>query len=161
MQWNRTCNCLSVIISEEVRINMRRIDKIIIHCSATAPNANVGAVAIDAMHKARGWRGIGYHKVIRRDGSIEDGRSLEKAGAHARGHNAYSVGICLEGGVKSDGKTPDFNYTRKQLHTLYGLLFELIGKYPGCDILGHRDLPGVTKACPCFDVQAWLNKKEA
>ncbi len=139
---------------------MRKINKFIIHCSATAPGANVGAVEIDAMHKARGWRGIGYHKVIRRDGSIEDGRPIEQAGAHAKGHNTNSIGICLVGGVMKDGKTPDFNYTRRQLHSLYALLFDLTGQYPGCDILGHRDLPGVTKACPCFDVRAWLNKKE-
>jgi N-acetylmuramoyl-L-alanine amidase len=147
---------------------VKKVSEIVIHCSATSPSADIGAFEINAMHMKKGWRGIGYHKVIRRDGTIENGRKLDddefiealEIGAHARGHNAHSVGICLIGGVKSDGVTPDFNYTRRQLHSLYALLFDMIGQFPGAEILGHRDLPNVKKACPCFDVRAWLGKVE-
>ena len=147
---------------------MKKVDEIVIHCSATPPSIDIGASEIDEMHKARGWRGIGYHKVIRRDGSIENGRMLDddefindlEAGAHARGHNGHSVGICLVGwiSVKDGIATPEFNYTRRQMHALYGLLFDMVDQFPGAAILGHRDLPGVTKACPCFNVREWLGR---
>jgi N-acetylmuramoyl-L-alanine amidase len=147
---------------------MKKVDEIVIHCSATPPSSDIGASEIDEMHKARGWRGIGYHKVIRRDGTIENGRVLDddefisdiEVGAHSRGHNGHSVGICLVGGIRvKDGiASPEFNYTRRQMHALYGLLFEMIAQFPGATILGHRDLPGVTKACPCFNVREWMGR---
>lgn len=136
----------------------REITHIVIHCSATAPGSDIGAMEIDRMHKARGWSMIGYHSVIKRNGQIETGRPIEKAGAHVKGHNAHSIGICLVGGVKEDGKTPEFNYTRAQMVSLEALHNSYMHEYPKAESCGHRDFPGVNKACPCFDVAAYLGK---
>lgn len=134
---------------------MRAIDRIVIHCSATRAGVDIGAKEIEGWHIERGFTSIGYHKIIRRDGTTEDGRPLDKAGAHAKGFNAYSIGICLVGGVGADGITPEFNFTRNQMQALDLLLIQLIEAYPDAGICGHRDLPGVDKACPCFDVYSW------
>lgn len=136
---------------------MRGIDKIIIHCSATPPNLDIGAKEIRTWHKMdRGWSDIGYHYVVRRQGTIELGRPLAIAGAHARGHNANSIGICLVGGVDSTNQ-PEDNFTPPQLFTAKLLVRGLLVEFGDeVEVLGHRDLPGVTKDCPCFDVLAWL-----
>ena len=134
---------------------MRNIKLLIIHCSATPPSLNIGAIEIDKWHKDRGWSGIGYHYVIRRNGLVECGRPLLKSGAHAKGYNSKSIGICLVGGI--DGaKKPDNNFAAAQFAALTLLLKDLISLFPKADILGHRDLPSVSKACPCFDVKLWL-----
>ncbi len=133
---------------------MRPIDLIVVHVSATPPDMDIGAAEIKQWHKDKGWSDIGYHAVIRRNGQVEDGRPIERAGAHARGYNAHSFGICLVGGVDEDGK-PDFNLTRPQMDSLYRLLNVVEYEYPDTDLRGHRDLPGVSKACPCFNVRAW------
>ena len=134
---------------------MRDINALIIHVTATPPSMVVGIDMIDSWHVAIGMDCVAYHYNIGRDGTIEEGRPLEKPGAHARGHNTHSIGICLEGGVKEDKKTPDSNFTRAQLKSLDKLLTELLERFPASEVFGHRDLPGVTKACPCFDVRAW------
>ena len=137
---------------------MRDITDIVIHCSATAPSKDIGVKEIDAMHKARGWSGIGYHAVIRRNGQIETGRPLEKVGAHVKGHNTNSIGICMVGGVMEDGKTPDFNYTRAQLISAEALLNSYAREFPNAERCGHRDFPEVHKACPCFDVGEYFGR---
>ena len=76
----------------------RKIDKIIVHCSATKPSHDIDVKEVDKWHKKRGWSGIGYHFFIKRGGQIEIGRSLEKQGAHTKGHNKSSIGICYAGG---------------------------------------------------------------
>ena len=86
---------------------MRRIDRIIIHCSATNPEQDFCAADIDRWLKAKGWSGIGYHYVIKLDGTIEKGRDVSKAGAHAFGYNKRSIGVCYIGGVDMDGKPSD------------------------------------------------------
>lgn len=135
---------------------MRSIDKIVIHCSATPPSMDIGAVAIDEWHRIENrWSGIGYHKVIRRNGAVEQGRDLERVGAHAKGHNSHSIGICMVGGVNSEGKAEN-NFTLHQFSALLDELIALTADYPDAVIVGHRDLPGVRKSCPCFDVSAWL-----
>lgn len=135
---------------------MRKIDSIIIHCSATKPDMNIGAAEIRDWHvSGNGWADIGYHFVIRRNGMTETGRPIEKAGAHAYGHNASSIGICLVGGIDQDGKA-DCNYTHHQWTALKALVRSLTdrtGKAPGARVLGHRDVSH--KACPCFNVSAW------
>ena len=134
---------------------MRPIREIIIHCAATPPNMDIGATEIDRWHRQRGFKGIGYHFVIRRSGVLEQGRPLERIGAHAKGHNRYSIGICWVGGLDKNGKPAD-NRTDAQRTTLETLVKALHSIYPYARILGHRDLPGVNKACPCFDVDRWL-----
>ena len=81
----------------------RRTKFIIVHCSATSPSSDIGADEIDDMHLRRGWSGIGYHQVIRRDGEIEFGRHFDESGAHVKGQNFRSVGVCLIGGVNENG----------------------------------------------------------
>ena len=130
---------------------MRTITLIVIHCSAVRPGQRSSAKKINDWHHDRGFQnGIGYHYVVRRDGSIELGRPLEMIGAHVVGHNRHSIGICYEGGLNSFGKDDDTR-TPEQKVTLRKLLEELHRKFPKALIVGHRDLnPG--KRCPCFDV---------
>lgn len=115
---------------------------------------DIGFKEIDRWHRARGWRMCGYHRVIRRNGEVENGRPIDQSGAHARGYNNRSVGICMAGGVAKDGKTPEDNFTPEQYQSLHLLLTELQLVYPHAKIIGHY---GVSpKACPSFDVQEWL-----
>ena len=129
---------------------MRTITLIIIHCSATPEGKSLSAEACRQDHILhRGFRDIGYHFYITRDGEIHRGRALEKVGAHCRNHNAHSVGVCYEGGLDESGKTADTR-TPEQKERLRELLWKLHTLFPHALIVGHRDLPGVKKACPCF-----------
>lgn len=131
---------------------MRDIKKIIVHSAATPGEMDIGASEIDAWHKQRGFDCIGYHYVIRRDGKLEKGRDIGIAGAHCRGHNFSSIGVCLVGGVDAD-KNPCDNFTSKQKRTLTQLLNFLTLTFE-CEALGHRDISSST-ACPSFDVRDW------
>jgi N-acetylmuramoyl-L-alanine amidase len=131
------------------------VDHIVIHCSATRESQDIGAADIDRWHRQRGFLKIGYHYVIRRNGDVEVGRPLDEPGAHARGWNHRSIGICLAGGVMPNGRTPEDNFTVAQWDALDRTLKYLRYKFPQADIVGHRDLPGVNKACPSFDVAEW------
>jgi len=135
---------------------VREINRIIVHCSATKPSMDIGADEIKQWHLARGWSDIGYHWVITREGITEKGRSEKVAGAHARGHNSDSIGICLVGGIDEDGQ-PDCNYTAAQYRALNDTINGIYMRHNIHEVLGHRDLPGVTKACPCFDVQSFIS----
>lgn len=135
---------------------MREIRQIIIHCSATMPHQDIGAEQIREWHKMNGWEDIGYHYVIRINGIVEKGRPLQNPGAHARGWNGESLGICLVGGLNDDGQ-PDKTFNGYQLDILRDLLWYLTDRFPAAEILGHRDLPEVNKQCPCFDVKEWLD----
>ena len=136
------------------------VQKLIVHCSATRPDQDIGASEIDRWHKNKGWSEIGYHYVIKKDGVLEEGRSRLRAGAHARGFNYKSLGICLVGGLGSDGGIQEGvdSYTPAQMTTLRSLLRNLKMSHPKAEVLGHRDLPNVAKACPCFDVQQWFKE---
>lgn len=135
---------------------IRSVDFIVIHCSATrASQDDVDAAVIRGWHRKQGWLDIGYHYVIKRDGTVEKGRADTVPGAHARGFNECSLGICLVGGVAEDGKTPEANFTAWQWESLRKLVTELKQRYPLAEVLGHRDLPNVNKACPSFDVRSW------
>ena len=135
------------------------------HCSATSPEQDIGAYEIDKMHRDRGWDGIGYHIVIRRNGAIEFGEHLNNRGAHAKGFNSNSVSVCLVGGVTPAGK-PVYNFTLDQIRTMWSVRDFLDKAYPNVVHLGHRDLSPDTdgdgeveehewlKQCPCFNVRA-------
>lgn len=129
---------------------MRIITLIVIHCSAVRPGQQSSAKDIDGWHKKKGWKGIGYHFVVRRDGTIEYGRPLEEVGAHVVNHNKHSIGICYEGGYDSMGNAADTR-TPEQVRTLRQLVEKLHAQFPKALILGHHDLTP-TKPCPCFDV---------
>lgn len=132
---------------------------IVLHCSATRGIQDVGVKEIRQWHKQRGFSDIGYHYVIRRDGRIERGRPEKAIGAHVAGHNANTLGICLVGGLADKAPwAPTNNFTAAQWSSLKSLLTTLTAKYPGVTILGHRDFPGVAKACPCFDAKPWATK---
>jgi N-acetyl-anhydromuramyl-L-alanine amidase AmpD len=145
-----------------------RTDSIVIHCSATAPDSDIGVDEIDSWHKARGWSGVGYHAVIRRDGQVEFGRHFDEPGAHVQGQNFRSVGVCLVGGVNEEGEAEE-NFTEEQMESLEYTVRFLRLAYPDATVLGHRDLSddvdgdGVVeewewvKDCPCFDVRGWWN----
>ena len=144
---------------------MRKISEIIVHCSATAEMRDFGAKDIDLWHKAQGWDCIGYHYVVRIDGTIEEGRPVERIGAHCKGHNAYSIGICYIGGLAADNKTPKDTRTTEQKVALLSLVRFLKGKFPDAAVIGHRDAsPDINnngiiepsewmKACPSFDAK--------
>lgn len=135
---------------------MRKIDMIIVHCSATKPSQDIGVSEIDKWHKQQGWEEIGYHFVIRRNGQIENGRPVEKIGAHCKGHNADSIGICLVGGIDTDGK-PENNFTDAQFTSLRSLVLKLKFTYGILYIFGHNEF--ANKACPCFDVKEFFGRK--
>ena len=133
---------------------MEAIKYLVIHCSATSPLMDIGKYEITEWHKARRFKTIGYHYVIRRDGTLEYGRNLQTQGAHVKGHNHYSVGICLVGGVDDLGH-PEDNFTTLQYQELENLLRKLKQDFPNAIVQGHRDFPNVKKACPSFDVKSW------
>ena len=146
---------------------MRQINLLVIHCSATKENQSFTVQALENSHRKRGFYGIGYHYYIRQSGEVINTRSLSRIGAHAKGHNRYSIGICYEGGLDKDGKPKDTR-TPKQRAALRRLVNELLIRFPGCKVCGHRDLsPDLnhngkiepyewTKQCPCFDVATEL-----
>ena len=128
---------------------MRTITLIIIHCSATPEGKSLSAEACRQDHiRHRGFRDIGYHFYITRDGEIHPGRPLEKVGAHCRNHNAHSIGICYEGGLDADGRTKDTR-TLEQRGSLLALIRELRKRFPKALIVGHHDLNPM-KECPCL-----------
>ncbi|QIA64452.1 lysozyme [Vibrio astriarenae] len=131
--------------------------KITIHSSATPPTMNITARDIRQWHKARGWSDIGYHWIITRDGKLEAGRPMTKAGAHVKGHNTNNIGICLVGGTSPSGK-PENNFTNPQWQTLQSsiTLLSTIYNITPTKVYGHKDLNPNT-ACPSFNVKAWLN----
>ena len=131
---------------------------IVIHCSATRGIQDIGVREITQWHRARGFETIGYHYVIRRSGKVETGRPVDAIGAHVQGHNADSIGICLVGGIGDTSWRPANNFTPQQWEALKRLLVTLCARYPKAKVLGHRDFPGVQKACPCFAAKTWAKK---
>lgn len=136
---------------------MRKIDLIVIHCSATKADQDCNAAVIDRWHRQRGWRKIGYHYVLNRDGSIETGRDLEEVGAHVKGQNSRSVGICMCGGLDAEGN-PESNFTKEQWKSLESLVDELLVKFGDIKVAGHNEFSN--KACPCFNVSEWQSNRK-
>ena len=141
----------NAILTSSQYQNFRRIDLIVIHCSATRATQRYTVDDCRRDHRARGFADIGYHYYITCDGIVHQGRPLYMVGAHATGYNTHSIGICYEGGLDIRGKPADTR-TDAQKDTLRKLLERLKEDYPGVCIVGHRNLPGVQKDCPCFEV---------
>ena len=132
---------------------MRKINKIIVHCSATPEGKDIKTETIKDWHvNGNHWKDIGYHYVIELDGSIHKGRDESVVGAHCSGQNENSIGVCYVGGVAKDCKTPKDTRTDAQKHSLLELLKELKAKYPNATIHGHREF--AAKACPSFDAKS-------
>ena len=130
----------------------RRIDEIIIHCTATPEGKDYTVDDIRRWHKQQGWSDIGYHYVIYRDSTVAIGRDVDLVGAHCQGHNAHSIGICYVGGVDVNGRASKDTRTDLQKAALLSLLVDLRKIYPYAKIYGHRDFDA-RKACPSFDAQ--------
>lgn len=130
----------------------RLITMIVVHCSATRCNQPYPVQQLFHDHvEVNHWRYIGYHFYITRSGRVETTRPLERMGAYAKGHNAHSIGICYEGGLDEQGQIADTR-TEEQKKAMAKLIVQLKQQFPTIlKVLGHRDLPGVQKACPCFD----------
>lgn len=128
---------------------MRKIDKIILHCTATPEGRDYTVEQIREWHvKGNGWQDIGYHFIIYRDGSIHEGRPLAVPGAHCYGHNVTSIGIAYVGGCTADGKTPKDTRTQQQREALYMLVDQLKARFPGITVHCHNEF--ANKACPSF-----------
>jgi len=143
---------------------MRKIDEIIIHCTATRPDwwQNKSAQAkvneVRNWHTSKGWSDIGYHYLIDRDGTVVAGRPLDRTGAHVKGHNTGTVGISLFGGFGgSAGDSFADNFTEDQERALLDLIAKLKADHPSITkVSGHNQY--AAKACPCFSVPAWVSK---
>ena len=129
---------------------MRDIKAIVLHCSATPPGRDIGAAEIRKWHKAKGWKDIGYHFVIRLSGKTELGRSITQAGSHVLGHNATTVGVCYIGGVDADMQPLD-TMNAAQEAAFEKIVKTLRGQYGPLEIFGHNDFTDA-KACPSFKV---------
>lgn len=132
---------------------MRTITLIIIHCSATPKGRSLSFEECRRDHiMHRHFRDIGYHFYITRDGTVHDGRPIEKVGAHCEGHNSHSIGICYEGGLDANGKPADTR-TEAQRKALKSLVERMHRLFSKALIVGHHDL-NPRKACPCFKVNS-------
>lgn len=129
-------------------------DYIIIHCASTTAAHDVDIKDVDRWHRGNGWRMVGYHFFIKRDGTIQKGRQIMDGGAHVGPeYNGRSIGICMAGGIAKDGKTPENNFMSAQWEALRKLTQDMVILFPGAAVIGHRDV--AKKDCPCFDVKAW------
>lgn len=145
----------------------KRTDLLVLHTSATRASMDIGAAEIRSWHLGKGWSDIGYHWVIRRNGQIEAGRQERAIGAHVAGSNSRSIGVCLVGGLNERTGRAEDNYTGAQWSSLKVLAGNIVRRYPGIAILGHRDLSpdrdgdGLVersewlKQCPCFHARDW------
>lgn len=129
---------------------MRKITKIIVHCTATPEGRAVSVAQVDAWHKERGFRCIGYHYLVGLDGTVTAGRPEQEMGAHCLGHNYESIGVCFVGGLDRVTGEPKDTRTPAQRSALRRLVEQLRDRYPGATVHGHREF--AAKACPCFDI---------
>ena len=137
---------------------VRSVRLLIIHCSATLPGQRVTVQDIDRWHRQQGFSCIGYHFYITVDGTIWTGRPLSQIGAHCKGYNTHSIGICYEGGLDEEGRPQDTR-TLMQKAALVALINKLRESYPTADVVGHCDL-NPHKACPCFSAVEEYNSDE-
>lgn len=137
---------------------MTKVTHVVVHYSASYADQNLTVKDIDKMHRDRGWQMVGYHYVIRRDGTVEQGRPESMVGAHVGGQNTGKIGICCIGGLEratGPNKGVD-NRTPQQIESMIKLIKDLLKRYPGAKVVGHRDLAATQ--CPGFDVPAWWAK---
>ena len=129
---------------------------LVVHCSATKPSMDIGLREIKRWHvDDNGWRDVGYHYIIRRNGEVELGRSNRDTGAHAAGYNHKSISLCMVGGMAEDNSAEN-NFTAQQWTALLDLVKQIKVDYPEANVIGHNEIS--EKQCPSFDVQQW--KKE-
>jgi N-acetylmuramoyl-L-alanine amidase len=139
-----------ILTTDKRMLEPRNIKFLIVHCSDTPDNEFISAKDIHVMHLGFGWNGIGYHKVICRDGNIENGRPEYWKGAHVKNKNQESLGVCLIGRD---------TFTDKQFSSLEKVLHDWKVKYPLAKILGHNDATITDKTCPNFNVKKWCQER--
>ena len=131
---------------------IKNIKLLVVHCSDTKDSNNLSALDIHEMHLKFGWDGIGYHKIINRSGKVENGRPEYWIGAHVKGKNRSSIGVCYIGGMDRNMKNWIDTRTEAQKKSLIELIKDLQKKYPGSIVYGHRDFTS-KKPCPSFDAK--------
>lgn len=146
---------------------MRKLDTIFVHCTATRPEWWADRRPEDKMAECKKWHldrnfsNIGYHYLVDRDGTVTEGRPIEKTPAAQRGHNTGSVAIALWGGHA--GEQDDLfeeHFTPAQDRALRKLIASLRLEYPSIKkVRGHNEV-SASKACPCFQVSKWMNGAE-
>ena len=142
---------------------MRKIDEIVVHCTATNSKWFADRPVEDVVKEIRrwhveerGWSDCGYHAVVHRSGEIGYARPVDRSGAHCRGNNKTTIGVSLVGGRGgcADDEFLD-NFTPAQEKALRDLIAEYKAKFPTIEkVTGHNSY--ATKACPCFHVESWL-----
>jgi len=133
---------------------MRKIKKVIVHGSYSRPSQKWGVREIDEVHREKFGHSVGYHYIITRSGELEYGRDIHEIGAHTRGSNRDSIGICLIGGRKEDEDEWEFNYTPEQMLTLYELLEAVDMVFGYLRLGGHGNFQD-NRECPGFSVVEW------
>ena len=153
---------LAKLLPLRLKASKRTITDIVVHCTATRAWQDFDVDDIRRMHKAQGWADIGYHYLVKLDGTIQQGRDVDIIGAHVSGHNAHSIGVVYVGGLDNQGKAKDTR-TENQKCALLNLMMDMRRLYPKAKISGHRDFSPdkngdgtitpdeYIKACPCFD----------
>ena len=126
-----------------------------VHCAATPEGRDVKAATISQWDIGR-FGQVSYHWVVELDGSKHNTLPDDQLGAHVGGHNHGNIGVCYVGGVSADNATPKDTRTPAQKQALRELVAHYLALYPGLIVRGHRDWPGVAKACPSFDVRTAL-----
>ncbi len=122
------------------------IKYLVVHCSDSSDDEAVSVTDIHDMHLGFGWDGIGYHRIIERDGTISAGRPIYWQGAHVKGQNHHSLGVCLIGRN---------SFSTQQMAALEAVIIEWLTLYPDAKIVGHRDIQDTKKTCPNFEAGAW------
>ncbi|MCU7615658.1 N-acetylmuramoyl-L-alanine amidase [Chryseobacterium sp. PBS4-4] len=133
---------------------MRSIKYLVLHCTATPQNTTIESIK-NYWKNTLGWKSPGYHFMIKADGEVVNTLPIEQISNGVAGYNTPSIHISYIGGVDQNEKPID-NRTDAQKASQIKLLKELRKKFPNAEIKGHRDFPKVNKACPSFDVKAWL-----
>ena len=130
---------------------MRNINKIILHCSATREGQDISTETIRGWHvNERGWSDIGYHFVVLLDGTVDKARPVKRQGAHVRGKNKGSIGVCYIGGCDAD-MNPKDTRNEAQKKSLEEIITYLMESYDDATLHGHNEFS--SKACPSFNVQ--------
>ena len=132
---------------------MRKINNIVIHCTATSQKSTVSSIC-RYWNEQLGWRSPGYHFLIEANGKIHNLQSIDKASNGVKGHNADSIHISYIGGIDDKCNAID-NRTTEQIKSMLKIVKEMQRLFPKAEIKGHRDFPNVKKECPCFDVKLW------
>lgn len=126
-----------------------------IHCAATPEGREIKASTINQWDHAK-FGQTSYHWIVELDGTKVRGLADDRLGAHVGGHNTGNIGVCYVGGMDANMAHPKDTRTDAQKQALREIVAEYEKKYPGIQVLGHKDWPNVKKACPSFDVRIWL-----